>query len=121
MANDPQMQLANITMKSNEYDMVAEELVSVYANNVNLAISPWDVALNFGEILGERDGRPLILHKTKVSMSKELAKVLNLLLTAKLNEYEDANGVIKIPEIKIKESIVNELPKRDAPVKTKKS
>lgn len=100
--------LAKTTMKAGSFQYVGDNLNSVYANHVNMIVSQWDMTLNFGEILGEGDDqRPVILHKVKVTMSKELVKVLSLLLNSKLEEFEQANGEIKVPEVKIQTSLNN--------------
>lgn len=76
-----------------------EDFFSIYANSISVGISVWDVGLTFGEILGEEDGVPVIEEAIKILMSREMAKVMNLLLTANIAEYEKKYGVINIPDI----------------------
>lgn len=78
----------------------SDDFISIYANNVAVSISVWDLSLTFGESIGEEDGKPVIEETIKVLMSREMAKVMNRLLTHHIAEYEKKYGPINIPEIK---------------------
>ena len=76
-----------------------DDFISLYANNVSVSISLWDVGMIFGEILGEEDGKAVIEETVKIVMSREMAKIMNLLLTANIADYEKKNGTIHIPDL----------------------
>lgn len=77
----------------------AEDYTRIYANNFVLAVSNWDAALTFGEIVGEKDGKPVIEEKVKVTMSMPHAKAIHQLLGVHLALYEQVAGEIKIPDL----------------------
>lgn len=84
----------------NQLRVQDDEFRRVYANNVSLHMSQWDVGLIFGEIIGVRDdNKAIVLEKVKINMSKELAKVVAMLLGANISAYERDNGEIKLPEV----------------------
>lgn len=89
--------------------------MKVYANNVGLGASQWDMNLTFGEIIGQHeDGKPIIEQKVKVNMSKEFMKALTNLLSANLAAYEKKFGVIKLIDAS---SIPNEPLESEVPPK----
>ena len=72
---------------------------AVYANNVDLATSPWDVRLVFTELVGS--GTPTKIEKflrAHVVMTPSHAKALIQALSNTLLEHEKAYGTIKMPE-----------------------
>jgi len=89
-----------------------DEFRRVYANNVSLHMSQWDVGLIFGEIIGVREDKAIVLEKVKINMSKELAKVVALLLAGNIQAYETENGEIKLPGIVQENLAKNSVPKR---------
>ncbi len=62
-------------------------------------MSMWDVRLVFGEHVGERDGKSVVEESVRILMSREMAKVMNKLLTDQITAYEKKFGVIKIPDM----------------------
>lgn len=76
-----------------------ESFQNIYANNMALSFSSWDVSIIFGEIIGEKDGKPIIEEVVKVTMTREMTKVLATLLLANLKGYEQQFGEIKIPSM----------------------
>jgi hypothetical protein len=93
----PKHALASGEEQIREY---SPDFVKRYANHANVSISLWDVALTFGEIEGERDGKAVISQTVRVNMSKELAKVLLALLGQHLFAYESEIGEIVLPDLK---------------------
>jgi len=82
--------------------VLAENFKTLYANNLTLSISQWDVTINFGEILGkDENGKTVIAQHARVNMSKELAKVFRELLDAHISNYEEQFGEIRIPDMKL--------------------
>lgn len=81
-------------------DQIREHSVDfrqIYTNNMAVSLSSWDVAITFGEIVGERDGKTVIEETTKVVMTREIAKVLSVLLTNHIAAFEENFGEIRIP------------------------
>lgn len=71
----------------------------VYANNVQIGFSNFDIALSFGQISGEEEGKTVVDVSTHVIMSRELAKLLAGLLVANIKAYEQQFGEIVIPQL----------------------
>lgn len=72
----------------------------IYANNVGLGASNWDMNLTFGEIVGQHpDGKPMVEQKVKINMSKEFMKALSNLLSKNLEAYEQRFGEIKLIKV----------------------
>lgn len=69
----------------------------VYANNMRVNMSTWDLGITFGEIIGDRDGQPIIEETVRVLMTKEIAKVLQMILKGHIEAFEAQYGEIKIP------------------------
>lgn len=69
----------------------------IYANNMSVGFSSWDLGITFGEIVGEKDGQPVIEETVKVLMTREIAKVLAKILTNHIALYEAQFGEIKLP------------------------
>lgn len=84
---------------SNQVRLRDEDFFSYYANSVSLSLSMWDVRLVFGEHIGDQDGKAVIEESVRIILSRELAKVVNKILTDQLAAYEKKFGVIKIPDM----------------------
>lgn len=69
----------------------------VYANNFRLNLNSWDIGITFGEITGEKDGQSVIEETTKVVMTREMTKVLSIILQNHIEAFEAEFGEIKIP------------------------
>jgi hypothetical protein len=79
----------------------AASYVSLYANDTQIQVSPWDVRLIFGEISQPATAdRPtnVIKQTGEVRMSPQHAKVVAMILIAQLKQYEDTIGPIPIPK-----------------------
>ncbi|MDX6444885.1 MAG: hypothetical protein QOH71_1959 [Blastocatellia bacterium] len=74
-----------------------ERFRQLYANNMQVGISSWDLAITFGEIIGEKEGKPIIEETVRVNMTREIAKVLSIILKNHIDAFEAAYGEIKIP------------------------
>lgn len=53
----------------------------VYANNVTLSLRELDASLIFGEVVGEEEGKTMVIPKVKVIMALPFLKKLGDLLT----------------------------------------
>ena len=71
---------------------------TVYANNLALGMTAFDISIIFGEALGVKDGRTVIQQRVKVMMSPLLAKLLARSVTESVAQYEGQFGEIKEPE-----------------------
>lgn len=69
----------------------------IYANNMAVNFSSWDLGITFGEIAGEREGKTLIEETVRVLMTKEIAKVLGIILKNHIDAYEKQFGEIRLP------------------------
>lgn len=75
--------------------------VSLYANDVQVQTTPWDVRLILGEIgIEETDGRQVVhvQQTAELRMSLQLAKRLILIITEQLVGYEENFGPIPQPK-----------------------
>ena len=82
-----------------------ESFTRLYSNNAQFSMSLWDASLTFGETLGEKDGKVIVLQKLKVNMPKELAKVLMLIMEKNIGVVEDQFGEIKLPDAAVIEQL----------------
>jgi hypothetical protein len=69
----------------------------VYANNMTLSFSTWDVSVTFGELTGQQEGKSVIEETVKVLMTREIVKVLATLLQNHVAIFEAKYGEIKLP------------------------
>jgi hypothetical protein len=79
----------------------ASEFVSLYANDTQIQLTPWDVRLIFGVISdGPRTDPPEIVVKTigEVRMSPQHAKRVAMILIQQLENYEENVGPIPQPK-----------------------
>jgi hypothetical protein len=74
-----------------------ERFQQVYANNVQIGFSSFDMALSFGQIVGDQDGKAVIEEMTRVIVTREIGKLLIGLLMANVANYEQQYGEIRIP------------------------
>ena len=87
------------TNSATQQRVQAEEFGSLYANNVSIGFSTWDMWITFGEIVGEQNGEPVIEEHTRITMSRELGKVMAILLGSNLRAYESKFGEIRVPAL----------------------
>lgn len=74
---------------------------SLYANDLQVQVTPWDVRLILGEIASvptSEDQTVLIREVGELRLSPQLAKRLTLILIEQLRHYEDRFGQIPIPK-----------------------
>lgn len=96
-ANVPVIRRANTNRKVE----TVENFASIYANDIQLQTTPWDVRIIFGRIveLGTSDDPSATIHRlAEVHMSPQLAKKLTLLLINQLQHYERQMGDIPQPK-----------------------
>ena len=85
-----------------------ERFRQLYANNMQVGFSSWDLAITFGEITGEQDGKPVIEETVRVIMTREIAKVLSTILKNHIDVYEQHVGELKLPVIETTETPATE-------------
>jgi hypothetical protein len=74
-----------------------ERYRQLYANNMQLGFSTWDLGITFGEIVGEKDGKPVVEETVKILMTREIGKILATLLQTHFALFEAQFGEIKLP------------------------
>lgn len=71
---------------------------TIYSNNVELRVSPYDFKMTFGEVVGLNGSSGLeVLAKCTVYMSPQHAKAFADMLVKNLAEYEVNVGKIPLP------------------------
>jgi hypothetical protein len=84
--------------KNEQATKQSADFVNVYANNVHLSASMFDFSLTFGEVTEEKRGEQNVVNqKVRIILSKEMTKVLMMLLSENVKAYENEFGEIKIP------------------------
>ena len=86
--------------QADQLRLQAETFRRIYANNFGIGISNWDASFVFGEIVGEKEGEPVIEEKVKVIVPLPLLKAMTQLLSANLASYENQFGEIQIPKLR---------------------
>jgi uncharacterized protein DUF3467 len=71
----------------------------IYTNNLAIRFSSWDISLLFGEIVGTQENKAVIEELAHITMSREFAKVMSVLLTKNIQAFEQEFGEIRIPTI----------------------
>jgi hypothetical protein len=74
-----------------------EPFTSVYANNVQLEVTPWEFKMYFGEIEKVEGDRVFVNETVKVIISPTQMKALVRVLQTTLAQYEAQVGEIKVP------------------------
>lgn len=99
---------------SSQKNFPSDTFTKIYANNVGLVATNWDMSLIFGEIMGvNSDGLPVVEQKVKVNMSREFIKALRNLITTHISEYEKRFGEIEMVDISDKPLIKKMKAKKD--------
>jgi len=75
----------------------SEGFLQIYANNMVIGLNTWDLAITFGHIVGEQEGKSIIEETVKISMTREIAKVLAQLLNNHIAIFEGKFWEIKLP------------------------
>lgn len=103
-------------------NLASDSFVKIYANNVGVGITNWDMTLTFGEIMGKNEkGLPVIEQKVKVNMTREFMKAFSNLLIANIKVYEEKYGEINVElAMKISDSVNEEEAKSKAKPPKKK-
>jgi len=73
-----------------------EDFKSLYANNLQFAVTVFDLKMLFGEVDRYPDGTPYIRQHTAVTMAWQEAKIAAILLAVNVAAQEESNGPIAI-------------------------
>ena len=79
---------------------IAQTFVSMYSNDTQIQVSPWDIRLVFGMITEPPSSNRPIIEVTSVGevrMSPQHAKKVALILLKQLQNYEENIGPIPLP------------------------
>lgn len=82
-------------------------LPTVYANNLAIGNSPFDVRIIFGEIGDSTPAKITVYQKVQVTMSWLQAKLLLEFLGRHVRGYEEKNGEIFLPSMPGQVSVEN--------------
>ncbi len=82
--------------------MDPEKAPTIYSNNVQLRVSPWDFKFTFGEVIEVTEDSFEIKDKVVVYMSPQHAKAFADVMVKNLAQYEKNVG--KIPNVLAKEN-----------------
>lgn len=94
---NPQHKSSIITALEQQERRQAEDYFTVYANNLAISFTTWDMALIFGEIVGlNPEGKPMIEEIGKVIMTREFAKLVAQILSLNIVAYEKKFGPIEM-------------------------
>jgi hypothetical protein len=77
----------------------SETFVSLYANNVSLRTTAWDIQLTFGEIQSVDERTLVIENQLAVNLSPQQAKALANALSGQVQAYERQFGEIRYTPI----------------------
>jgi hypothetical protein len=78
----------------------SQTFASLYANDVQVQMSPWDMRLVFGEVVEQATRETLtigVLQVGELRISPQLAKQLTAIMCEQLNIYEEQFGPIPVP------------------------
>ena len=81
------------TSPSVEFTKPLNEVPTFYANNTQVAISPYDLRLTFGQVADLTDKGVTVEPQTMVLMSLDHAKAVRDLLISQLDKYEEVTIV----------------------------
>jgi Protein of unknown function (DUF3467) len=87
-----------VAQKKIEYRVPPQGLFSVYANNVQMATTSFDVRVVFGQVAEVLEDKVMVDQVAQVTMTWLEAKILADFLQANINAHEDLNGPLKLPK-----------------------
>jgi hypothetical protein len=93
MAKQPAPTTEQLVSRTTTYNRSAG-FSSRYANNVNIAVTPWDIRFTFG-VIEEADAEHIVFENhTEVYMSPQHAKAFASVLARRIAEYESTFALI---------------------------
>ncbi len=94
---EPNVVRANVNRRVEE----SSEYVSLYANDIQIQMTPWDLRIIVGQISGSPSPDDPVLLVRQIGdlrMSPQLAKKVALILLGQIEHYERNIGPIPLPE-----------------------
>jgi hypothetical protein len=76
----------------------APDFKLIYTNYVQAGFTPLDVALMVGETTGLNEGKVVVQHKARITMSPTEAKIVARILANTVKLFEKQFGEIFVPE-----------------------
>lgn len=77
------------------------DFVHFYANNVEVAMSNWDIQIVLGEVVVDQDKKLAVQEKAVVVMSPQHAKAFLNILLGNVAAFEKQFGVVTVPGMSI--------------------
>lgn len=77
----------------------SEAYFSIYCNNTEMSVSPWDIRIKLMEIVGNEGKLPLIKGHGTVVMPPIHGKSLLTVLESTIQKYEDTFGSIDLTKV----------------------
>jgi hypothetical protein len=81
-----------------EYRVPSSGIVRVYANNVQMASTSFDIRVLFGQVNEVSDDKVVVDQQVQVTMTWLEAKILAEFLLANIKVHEELNGPLKLPK-----------------------
>src|SRR6266581_1775913 len=82
-----------------EYRNPATGIARIYANNVAMSSTTFDIKMLFGEVIEITDDKAIVEQGVQVTMTWLEAKILSDFLQSNIKDYEEKNGPLKLPII----------------------
>lgn len=84
--------------KAIEYRPPEGGLPRVYANNVQMGTTSFDMKIIFGEVVEVQPDKVIVEQNVQVTMSWPEAKIIADFIQANVKIHEDLNGPLKLPK-----------------------
>jgi hypothetical protein len=82
-----------------EYRPSPEGVLRVYANNVSMSSTRFDLRILFGEVADISEDKAVVENRVQVTITWLEAKLLGDFITANIKAFEELNGPLKLPNI----------------------
>lgn len=86
--------------KKIKVQMIGDPSATMYVNNVEMAFSAWDIRIQIGEVLGQKDGELVGKNLGTVVMAPAHAKAFLEALKTTMSLFEEKFGEIDMARIK---------------------
>lgn len=91
--------MAEPNQRQLEYRAAPEGMLRVYANNISMASTRFDLRIYFGEVAELTEEKAVIENRVQVTVTWHEAKLLADFLQANLKAFEELNGPLTLPNI----------------------
>jgi len=76
-------------------EFIKSDINTLYVNNAQFAISPWDLRIDLNELQGVQEKKILVKSLVVVNMSWQFAKTFSIIMKQQVEKYEEQFGEIK--------------------------